>query len=235
VNGGFQRGLKPLGSLTSLAPPINERAAGLREKAGSRLSRILNLATRMEVMRTLTAFPCASAHAKGWQYLKAVTNAHSLPIQAGAGKTMGQEDAFHLAEYAALRQELVAHQARLNNAILFSLTSNAAVIAWLTSGTAKEIGPLVQFGSCIPFLITAIGITFYIHSSRDVRRIAGYCKILEQNFGRQGLGWETYLNVMAGKERPRFRTRYLTYPIFFLQLILSIAIALVMNLKPHLG
>ena len=148
---------------------------------------------------------------------------------------MSQENAFHLAEYSALRQELVAHQVRQNNAILFSLTSNAAVIAWLTSGIAKDIGPLVQLGSWIPFLITIIGITFYLHSSRDIGRIARYCKTLEEKFGSQGLGWETYLDVMARKERPRFRTRYLTYPIFALQLILSLAIALLISLKPHLG
>jgi hypothetical protein len=133
---------------------------------------------------------------------------------------------FHFVEYTALRQELVSHQHRQGNSVIYSLTANAFVIAWLTSGSHKgTLNFLILCGAWIPLLVSLMGLIFYMYATRDVGRIAEYCKKLETKFGSSDLGWEN-----TSKDRKtRIRSKYVFYPIFALQIFLSIAIGMLVS------
>lgn len=102
--------------------------------------------------------------------------------------------AFHTVEYTLLRQELSNNAQSAQEALIYSIVANAAIVAWVSLNIeqSKSLGNVLSVAAWLPVLITLSAWFINIIRRRQVWRIATYCSVLEKALGSTDYGWESF-------------------------------------------
>ena len=153
-------------------------------------------------------------------------------------KNMQADDknGFLLAEYKALRDEILLHSKARTMAVLYTIAANASILAFIASDAFQksQFSKFIFIIGWIPLLLTIAGYFYYYESAKNISRIARYIKKLERHFvepeakpeAELEFGWEHNLD---DKERKIFRARYVYHPIFILQIVFSVLVGLIVS------
>ena len=99
---------------------------------------------------------------------------------------------FHLVEYKILKGEIAEAFKELFQVVLFSITVNAAIVAFVTSHGDIERRGSFRFVSVIPLFVAVVSYVLYLIRRRSINRITEYLYKLEEVFSAKGLGWERF-------------------------------------------
>ena len=103
-----------------------------------------------------------------------------------------EQRAYHLEEYKCLKQEIADAFKESFQVVVFSVTANAAIIAFIaTHGDATTQGAF-RLLSAIPLFVAGASYALYLMRRRTISRIAQYLFRIEDVFAAEGLGWERF-------------------------------------------
>jgi hypothetical protein len=140
---------------------------------------------------------------------------------------------FHIAEYTALRAELLSHVKSSYDAVTYVSIANAAIFSWLISAiSANRNYALCVVVAWLPFLLTLVGWALFLTRNAAIARLAAYFKLMEKVLSIDGLGWERFAMTYKGRY---FRTRHLFHVIFLVNLVLSVSLGVLMTFHIGLG
>ena len=131
------------------------------------------------------------------------------PIQQGNTQ-------FHIAEYTALRAELLSNVKSSYDAVTYVSIANSAIFSWL----AKAITSNANYALCVvaawfPLLLTLGGWALFLNRNAAIARLSAYFRLVEDVMSSDGLGWERFALTHE-------RRRHVFHMIFLVNLILSI-------------
>lgn len=113
---------------------------------------------------------------------------------------------FHLAEYNALRAEILDHSGALITTAQYAVAASAGLYFFLLTLSPAVLAALTLHGSLsmlsfLPtfFMIFGLAINFQKHA--QINRIGTYILLLEAKLGDSDLGWEQFLR--DPKRRPK--------------------------------
>lgn len=131
---------------------------------------------------------------------------------------------FHLAEYAALREEVLLAIKNSQNGVFLSLIANAGLVSWLTTqSTIEKISiTLMPVAAWLPLFISILAIVYYGQRVSQMHRATDYIFTLEKELAAEGLGWQHYLLEKNKRRYTIFRTRTLNYFLLLVQTALAL-------------
>ncbi len=88
---------------------------------------------------------------------------------------------FYIAEYAALRSQLVDLYKTSNNWMIYVISANFFLVAW-TAKAACNTNKLCQVTAWLPLIITLIGLFLYRIHARTIAVIISYLAVIEGKF-----------------------------------------------------
>ncbi|MCB1382576.1 MAG: hypothetical protein KDJ73_06535 [Notoacmeibacter sp.] len=97
---------------------------------------------------------------------------------------------FHLAEYAALRDEILDKSRFIDQSWRLMIVAVAGILAWVLT-TGQNADTIVRIAAS--WLPAAMSLFFHWHRNENIvaiRRLALYVRALEERFADDGLGWE---------------------------------------------
>jgi hypothetical protein len=138
------------------------------------------------------------------------------PIQQGNTQ-------FHIAEYTALRAELLSNVKSSYDAVTYVSIANSAIFSWL----AKAITSNANYALCVvaawfPLLLTLGGWALFLNRNAAIARLSAYFRLVEDVMSSDGLGWERYAPTHK-------RRRHVFHMIFLVNLILSISLGVLIT------
>jgi hypothetical protein len=125
---------------------------------------------------------------------------------------------FHIAEYSALRSQLVDLYKTSNNWMIYVTSANFFLVAW-TEKAGCGTNKLCHVTACLPIIVTLIGFALYWIHARTTDAIIDYLNETEKKFYSDG-GCGAFLkNRKTGRI---ISTRRVTSSIYVLQFAGSI-------------
>lgn len=100
------------------------------------------------------------------------------------------ESEFHLAEYSALRDEILDKSRFIDQSWRLMIVAVAGILAWVLT-TGQSADSIVRIAAS--WLPAAMSLFFHWHRNENIvaiRRLASYVHTLEERFADDGLGWE---------------------------------------------
>ena len=126
---------------------------------------------------------------------------------------------YHLEEYKCLKNEIAESFKESFQVVVFSVTANAAIIAFVSSHSDLAGHGAFRFLYAIPLFVAFVSYALYLLRRRSISRIAQYLYRLENAFAAKDLGWERFY---AGDidRRPWFvRTPTVLSAVLLIQII----------------
>lgn len=106
---------------------------------------------------------------------------------------------FHLAEYSALRNEMIELIREIGLLNRFFLVSVAVSVAWLL-GESGKLDRITSFiGAWLPYFIAQWLSAYRRGLSGAIKRVGEYLLELEQSYASPELGWQAFLNKRGSK------------------------------------
>jgi hypothetical protein len=125
---------------------------------------------------------------------------------------------FHLEQARDLRAEVLERIKALHALERNSIVAIAGVWTWLASRPDMR----GSWTWCVPVLLAALAAGRFVSFHQDIRRIAGYTRVIERRFASGELiGWETHL---SGMKKPTYPSASVALWITLVGLTLAVMV-----------
>jgi len=109
---------------------------------------------------------------------------------------------FHLAEYSALRDEILEKSRFIDQSWRLMIIAVAGILAWVLSTGQNAEAPIRIAAAWLPAAISFFFLWHRKENIQAIRRLAEYIQKLEERFAEHGLGWERRLPVDELQSQP---------------------------------
>jgi hypothetical protein len=134
---------------------------------------------------------------------------------------------FYIAEYSALRSQLVDLYKTSNNWMIYVTSANFFLVAW-TAKADCSTNKLCLVTSWLPLVITSIGFALYLIHARTIDIIIAYLATIERKFDPDG-GFDVFFKKRTASCITS--TRKVTTLIYLLQLAFSICFLMIFEIE----
>lgn len=130
---------------------------------------------------------------------------------------------FHLQEYAALRAEMNAKMEEIGRSSRFLLLALSGLFWWLATQRNAPPDVMLALSAWLPFLVSIFFTWYRSNLSNSVKKLGLYLKKLENEFAKDGLGWErTEIYDGEGRVAKKYLSdRYLLYSSQFVSFVVG--------------
>lgn len=138
-------------------------------------------------------------------------------------KLVESQSAFHLQEYAELRQEILVNTEETRKLEMYCLIAVALVFSWVaTEGSKAPYASNLYFTASMPAVLVAFGWMKSMAIEQNIVRLGKYISILEKRLAKDGRGWEHHYGELTSKVRytPE-RISTLFWPALFLATVIG--------------